>query len=193
MTVLPAKSPAAPSRTYAPSLPRGSHQTRRDPGTRNGASCGKAPPWLCRSTAKNGEDDDAPIQELPWARASLTERWWNFVHGVENIEWTPFDPDAPRGDDGHKPDAPLGPGEVVPFKKRFRLQAQRPRRVSEGRAGASVRSKNLERRENEECGSEAAPELSRLGLTHHPKAQSRPAPTCATHRLGQGLMNRELS
>jgi hypothetical protein len=73
-------------------------------------------------TAEKGDNEDAEIAELPWSKASLTERWWNFVHGFEGEEWTPFDPDAPpRSSDDSKPDRPSGPGHVVPFKKRVRL------------------------------------------------------------------------
>ena len=50
-------------------------------------------------TAAKGDDEDAEIATLPWSGASLTEGWWNFVHGFEDAEWTPFCPDAPpRGD-----------------------------------------------------------------------------------------------
>jgi len=68
-------------------------------------------------TADKRNDEDAEIAQLPWARASLTERWWNFVHGFEDVEWTPFYPDAPRRDD---PDTPPSQGHVVPFRKRIR-------------------------------------------------------------------------
>jgi hypothetical protein len=74
-------------------------------------------------TLARGDDDTAPTGELPWARASLTERWWNFVQGFEDTEWKPFCPHvtSPRGDNNSKPNTPLQPGRVVPFKKRIRL------------------------------------------------------------------------
>ena len=63
------------------------------------------------------EDDESPPEEFPWGGASLSERWWSIAYGFEDVQWEPFDPDAP---DEYKPrePPPLGPGQVIPIRKK---------------------------------------------------------------------------
>jgi len=64
------------------------------------------------------EDEDADHgQELPWARAELSETWWNVVYGFTDDTWTEFFPGKPR-EPKSKPTRPMGPGKVVPYRKR---------------------------------------------------------------------------
>jgi hypothetical protein len=63
---------------------------------------------------KNADDD----QELPWAKAELSETWWNVVYGYSDDKWTPFFPDQPRKPRPTAPPRPMGPGRVVPYRKR---------------------------------------------------------------------------
>eukprot|EP01035_Chromulina_nebulosa_P011591 gene11591-15483_t len=62
--------------------------------------------------------DDSDFTEpdpMPWSEATLTERWWNYLHGYEKCRWKPFFPDSPSASALPKRN---GPGQVVPFKKR---------------------------------------------------------------------------
>ena len=46
--------------------------------------------------AGDRKDDEAEIQQLPWAKVELSEMWWDVVYGYTDEEWTRFDPDAPQ-------------------------------------------------------------------------------------------------
>jgi hypothetical protein len=61
------------------------------------------------------EDDNAEGEELPWAKAELSELWWNVVYGCSDDEWTEFFPGKPQKP---RPSHPMGPGRVVPMGKR---------------------------------------------------------------------------
>lgn len=74
-------------------------------------------PITDRDEDETAEDDR---QNIPWARADLTDLWWNVVHSLEE-EWTEFFPGSPREP---KPTRPLGPGRVLPYRKR--TQKRRP-------------------------------------------------------------------
>jgi hypothetical protein len=68
----------------------------------------------------NPEDDESAVQPVPWASASLTERWWNFVYGFDETDWIPFvvhDPEEPAPEPEPKR---LGAGQVVPLRRRSR-------------------------------------------------------------------------
>jgi hypothetical protein len=66
-----------------------------------------------------GTDEDDPVEPFPWATASLTERWWNFVYGFDEADWIPFvesDPeDSPPEPESEKR---MGPGQVVALRRR---------------------------------------------------------------------------
>jgi hypothetical protein len=64
------------------------------------------------------EDDDSKSEELPWAKAELSELWWSVVYGHSDDEWTEFFPGKPRKPRTPAPRRPLGPGRVVRFRKR---------------------------------------------------------------------------
>jgi hypothetical protein len=64
------------------------------------------------------EENSDDGQKLPWAKAELSEAWWSVVYGYSDDEWTEFFPGRP-----HKPRSnprlrPMGPGRVVPYRKR---------------------------------------------------------------------------
>jgi hypothetical protein len=66
-----------------------------------------------------GKDDpDTDAEELPWANADLSETWWSVVYGYSDDKWTPFFPDQPRKPRPKPPPRPMGPGRVVPYRKR---------------------------------------------------------------------------
>lgn len=64
------------------------------------------------------EDDTSPVEEFPWAGASLTEAWWFVVYGRAEVEWTPFEADPPRPSPPVPRRKPSGPGRVIQFRKR---------------------------------------------------------------------------
>jgi hypothetical protein len=65
------------------------------------------------------EDENADVgEELPWAKAELSETWWNVVYGLTDDEWTEFFPGRPRKPRPKAPLRPMGPGRVVPYRKR---------------------------------------------------------------------------
>ena len=69
--------------------------------------------------AGDPEDDTAEVQPIPWAGASLTERWWNFMYGFDEADWIPFvfeDPDDPRPGPELEPKR-MGPGQVIALRK----------------------------------------------------------------------------
>jgi hypothetical protein len=68
--------------------------------------------------AGDPEDDDSKSEELPWAKAELSELWWSVVYGHSDDEWTEFFPGKPRKPRTPAPRRPLGPGRVVRFRKR---------------------------------------------------------------------------
>jgi hypothetical protein len=64
------------------------------------------------------EDENAENgQELPWDKVSLSETWWSAVYGYTDDEWTEFFPGKPRQSKS-KPPRPMGPGRVLPYRKR---------------------------------------------------------------------------
>ena len=78
--------------------------------------------WLTPAIAvplnPGDDDDDKPEAEtLPWAKADLSDTWWDAVYGFTNDEWTEFFPGKPRKAKS-KPLRPMGPGRVVPYRKR---------------------------------------------------------------------------
>jgi hypothetical protein len=66
----------------------------------------------------DGEDDEPEAQKLPWAKADLSETWWDVVYGCSDDEWTEFFPGRPRKPGPKAPTPPMGPGRVVPYRKR---------------------------------------------------------------------------
>jgi hypothetical protein len=64
------------------------------------------------------EDEKVEMDELPWARAEMSERWWDVVYGYTDDEWTRFDPDAPQDPAPAPPKRPLGPARVIPIRPR---------------------------------------------------------------------------
>jgi hypothetical protein len=66
----------------------------------------------------DGDDGEAEIEKLPWARAELSELWWSVVYGCTDDEWTRFDPDAPQEPARPPPKKPKGPATVIPLRKR---------------------------------------------------------------------------
>jgi hypothetical protein len=71
---------------------------------------------LDTATRFDEESRDAP--DLPWAAASLTERWWSFVHGYGDLDWLPFCPDATDEPAPKTPAADAGPRRVLPFARK---------------------------------------------------------------------------
>ena len=67
----------------------------------------------------NDEDKETEAEELPWARADLSETWWSAVYGDSDANWTEFFPGIPKTP---RPAAPsrtaTGSAEVVPIRKR---------------------------------------------------------------------------
>ena len=66
------------------------------------------------------EDDESEVQPFPWAGASLTECWWNFVYGFDEAGWIPFIVDGPEDPAPEPEPRPVGPAQVVPLRKRNR-------------------------------------------------------------------------
>jgi hypothetical protein len=64
------------------------------------------------------EDDDSEAEELPWEGAHFSEPWWSVVYGHSDDKWTEFFPDKPRKPRPKPPPGPMGPGQVVPLKRR---------------------------------------------------------------------------
>jgi hypothetical protein len=62
-----------------------------------------------------GDDEEADIENLPWANAELSDLWWSVVYGCTDEEWIRFDPDAPPP---AAPKKPIGPATVIPLRKR---------------------------------------------------------------------------
>jgi hypothetical protein len=66
------------------------------------------------------DEDDDPTEPdpVPWAAATLTDRWWNLFYGLEGGNWKSFFPDEPRKPWAAPPPRPMGPGRVLPMRKR---------------------------------------------------------------------------
>jgi hypothetical protein len=64
------------------------------------------------------QDEEAEIEELPWAKAELSELWWSVVYGFTDETWIAFDPEAPQDPVPDPPRRPLGPARVIPIRPR---------------------------------------------------------------------------
>jgi hypothetical protein len=64
------------------------------------------------------EDDEVEAEQLPWAKVELSEAWWDVVYGYSEDEWTEFFPGAPRKPRPDPPPRTLGPGRVLPMRRR---------------------------------------------------------------------------
>jgi hypothetical protein len=67
---------------------------------------------------RDREDEEVKIEELPWAKAVLSELWRDAVYGYTDAEWTRFDPDAPQDPTPESPKKRLGPARVIPMRSR---------------------------------------------------------------------------
>jgi hypothetical protein len=67
---------------------------------------------------RDREDEEVEIEELPWAKAVLSELWWEVVYGYTDDEWTRFDPNAPQDPTPESAKKPLGPARVIPIRPR---------------------------------------------------------------------------
>jgi hypothetical protein len=66
----------------------------------------------------NCEDENSHDgEQLPWTNAELSETWWSVVYGFTDNEWTEFFPGQPRKK-RVRPPRPMGPGRVLPYRKR---------------------------------------------------------------------------
>jgi hypothetical protein len=65
-------------------------------------------------------EDENDIPEMPWPGAALTESWFSVIYGYSEGEWTRFVPEDPLKPRPPAPRRPLGPGHVVPMRKRPR-------------------------------------------------------------------------
>ena len=66
----------------------------------------------------SSEPDEADIPDIPWSGASLSESWWSVLYGDTDEQWTRFVPDNPLRPRPPAPRRPLGPGAVIPMRKR---------------------------------------------------------------------------
>jgi hypothetical protein len=64
------------------------------------------------------EDEDAGLEKLPWARAELSEMWWDVVYGFADETWTAFDPQTPQDPLPDPPPRRTGPARVIPMRPR---------------------------------------------------------------------------
>jgi hypothetical protein len=64
------------------------------------------------------EDDSTEPDPVPWSAATLTDDWWNSFYGFRRGNWKAFYPDAPKKPHPSPPPRPMGPGRVVPMRKR---------------------------------------------------------------------------
>lgn len=62
--------------------------------------------------------DENDIPQVPWSGASLSESWWSVLYGYTDEQWTRFVPDNPLRPRPPAPRRPLGPGRVLPLRKR---------------------------------------------------------------------------
>jgi hypothetical protein len=65
-----------------------------------------------------GEDEEAEIEKLPWAKAELSEMWWDVVYGFTDETWIAFYPEAPQDPLPDPPQRRLGPARVIPMRPR---------------------------------------------------------------------------
>ncbi len=65
-----------------------------------------------------GDDEDVEIEKIPWAKAELSEMWWNVVYGFTDETWTAFDPEAPQDPLPDPPPRRMGPARVIPMRPR---------------------------------------------------------------------------
>jgi hypothetical protein len=65
-----------------------------------------------------GNDEEAELPELPWAKAALSEGWWSVIYGFTGETWTPFDPEATLGPMPDPPQRPMDPARVVLLRPR---------------------------------------------------------------------------
>jgi hypothetical protein len=70
--------------------------------------------------AGDPDDDESPVEAFPWHDASLSERWWNVAYGFEEVEWTPFDFDAPVDPEPAPKSRPRGPAQIIPMRNKKR-------------------------------------------------------------------------
>jgi hypothetical protein len=68
--------------------------------------------------AGDPENDESPVEVFPWGGASLSERWWYVVYGLEEAEWTPFEDDAPDDPKPAPKSRPVGSAQIIPMRKR---------------------------------------------------------------------------
>ena len=64
--------------------------------------------------------DDHPTEELedlPWARAELSESWWSVVYGYTDEQWVPFFPYRPRSPRPDPP-KPRRQARIIPLRRR---------------------------------------------------------------------------
>lgn len=68
--------------------------------------------------ARPEDSDGSEPDPMPWADATVTERWWDFLYGYLTCRWKRLFPDDPP--EPAKPALPQrpGPGQVVPFRKK---------------------------------------------------------------------------
>lgn len=64
------------------------------------------------------EVDEDDIPEMPWSGASLTEGWWSVLYGYTDEQWTRFVPENPLKPRPPAPRRPMGPGRVIPMRRR---------------------------------------------------------------------------
>jgi hypothetical protein len=69
-------------------------------------------------SADSPEDDENDIPELPWSGAALTDSWFSVIYGLTDGQWTPFVPQDPLKPRPPAPPRPLGPGNVIPMRRR---------------------------------------------------------------------------
>ena len=67
--------------------------------------------------AGDPDDDESEAEELPWAKAELSESWWSVVYGYSDDNWTEFFPGSPRTPRPATPTRSMGPAQVVPIRK----------------------------------------------------------------------------
>ena len=67
--------------------------------------------------AGDPDDDESEAEELPWAKAELSESWWSVVYGYSDDNWTEFFAGSPRTPRPATPTRSMGPAQVVPIRK----------------------------------------------------------------------------
>ena len=64
------------------------------------------------------EVNENDLPDVPWAGASLSESWWSVLYGYTDEHWTRFVPEDPLKPRPPAPRRPIGPGKVIPMRKR---------------------------------------------------------------------------